>query len=298
MMRKRERENPCEICEHHHNYADGEPCAVCGHRLIEGEEKVQQHSAFSTEILPGFLYLGSYDNASRAEILRAQGINCILNTVPSCQNLYRKSFSYYCVKDDKGGTSIPFDDCEPILGGCNSASPILGLPAMHQRAQLKQQKLALTEQAGHEKQRVLVHCMSGQNRSPAVVISFLMHHKQWRLPESYLWVKERRPSTSITVAKQLQEYETQIFGDSAATLLVENLGGIDFSFRQPAQAVLQPELAALSSHGTIGPSSPSLLTSSNVPHNPFTSSTFNFGSKGDVYRSKEDSIQQDTTMNS
>eukprot|EP00850_Spirogloea_muscicola_P013399 SM000090S24361 [mRNA] locus=s90:464866:466502:- [translate_table: standard] len=270
MMRKRERENPCEICEHHHNYADGEPCAVCGHRLIEGEEKVQQHSAFSTEILPGFLYLGSYDNASRAEILRAQGINCILNTVPSCQNLYRKSFSYFCVKDDKGGTSIPFDDC-----------------------------VAFIEQAGHEKQRVLVHCMSGQNSSPAVVISFLMHHKQWRLPESYLWVKERRPSTSISIsiAKQLQEYETRIFGDSAATLLVDNSGGVDFSFRQPAQAVLQPELAGLPSLGATGPSSPSFLASSDVPQNIFTGSTFNLGSKGDVYRSKEDSVRQDTVMN-
>jgi hypothetical protein len=33
---------------------------------------------FSTKILLQFLYLGSYDNASRLELLKAQGISCIL----------------------------------------------------------------------------------------------------------------------------------------------------------------------------------------------------------------------------
>mgnify|MGYP002389572649 CR=1 FL=1 len=32
-----------------------------------------------TEVLPGFLFLGSYDHASRAELLKALGIAHILN---------------------------------------------------------------------------------------------------------------------------------------------------------------------------------------------------------------------------
>lgn len=78
-MRKRERENPCFVCGHYHKFEDGEVCGICGHRLQEATEKGPLQSAFSTEILPTFLYLGSYDNASRAELLKAQGITRILN---------------------------------------------------------------------------------------------------------------------------------------------------------------------------------------------------------------------------
>ena len=78
-MRKRERENPCFVCGHYHKFEDGEVCAICGHRLQDAAEKVPQQSAFSSEILPQFLFLGSYDNASRAELLKAQNITRILN---------------------------------------------------------------------------------------------------------------------------------------------------------------------------------------------------------------------------
>ena len=110
MVRKRERENPCFICGHYHKYEEGEVCGICGHRLQEAGERnplngsgngsssssislasstspsssTYHHtpSAFSSEILPLFLYLGSYDNASRAELLKAQGISRILNVSP------------------------------------------------------------------------------------------------------------------------------------------------------------------------------------------------------------------------
>ncbi len=36
-------------------------------------------SAFPSEIVPGFLFLGSYDHASRHEILKTLGIGFILN---------------------------------------------------------------------------------------------------------------------------------------------------------------------------------------------------------------------------
>jgi dual specificity MAP kinase phosphatase len=67
------------VCGHYHKFEDGEVCGICGHRLQEPTEKIPATSAFSTEILPQFLYLGSYDNASRAELLKAQGITRILN---------------------------------------------------------------------------------------------------------------------------------------------------------------------------------------------------------------------------
>ena len=81
-MRKRERENPCGICGHYHKYEEGEVCGVCGHRWkpSDGEGAPARHeSAFPTEVLKDFLFLGSYDNASRSEVLRTLSITHILN---------------------------------------------------------------------------------------------------------------------------------------------------------------------------------------------------------------------------
>ena len=79
-MRKRERENPCDICGHYHQFEEGEPCGICGHRLMEPQEvSGPTSSAYPSEIIPGFLYCGSYDNAARSELLKAQGISRILN---------------------------------------------------------------------------------------------------------------------------------------------------------------------------------------------------------------------------
>ncbi|GAB4825219.1 Protein-tyrosine-phosphatase ibr5 [Ancistrocladus abbreviatus] len=186
--RKRERENPCGICGHYHKYEEGEVCGVCGHRIpVTADKGSIQVSAFPSEILPEFLYLGSYDNASRSELLKTQGISRILNTVPSCQNLYKNSFMYHCLQDDK---ILPFDDAIQFL-----------------------------EQCEKDKARVLVHCMSGKNRSPAIVIAYLMKCKGWRLAQSYQWVKERRPSVDLTqaVCQQLQEFEQKLFGSTESS---------------------------------------------------------------------------------
>lgn len=61
-------------------YEEGEVCQICGHcPASSNEQQGQQESAFPSEILPGFLFLGSYDNASRAELLKALGISHIVN---------------------------------------------------------------------------------------------------------------------------------------------------------------------------------------------------------------------------
>jgi dual specificity MAP kinase phosphatase len=154
-----------------------------------GEEKAAVPvSAFPTEILPEFLYLGSYDNASRSELLKTQGISRVLNTVPACQNLYKNSFTYHGLQDDQ---ILQFDDAVQFL-----------------------------EQCEKDRARVLVHCMTGKNRSPAVVIAYLMRSKGWRLGQSYQWVKDRRPSVDINPAihQQLQEYEHKIFGSNEANI--------------------------------------------------------------------------------
>ncbi|DBA92823.1 TPA: protein-tyrosine-phosphatase, variant 2 [Trebouxia sp. C0004] len=183
-MPKRAREEPCAICGHWHDYEAGEPCTVCGHTLARTDDSANRNSAFPTEILPGFLYLGSYDNASRSELLKTVGITHILNTVPTCQNLYKNSFHYHTV------SSKPpeYNECFSYL-----------------------------DSVQQEKGRVLVHCMTGTSMSPSVVIGYLMRLRRWRLNESYKWVHDRRACVSLQEgeATRLQQLEVQVLGESS-----------------------------------------------------------------------------------
>ena len=116
---KREREPACPVCGHYHKWEQGEICHICGHHPAASQEKPAAAPAFPSEILP-FLYLGSYDNASRNELLKAIGIRFILNTVPGCQNLYRNSFTYFNVQEE--GKTVPLDECVRFIDDASKQS--------------------------------------------------------------------------------------------------------------------------------------------------------------------------------
>ena len=117
-----------------------------------------------SEILPGFLFLGSYDDSAKNELLKAMGVGFVLNCVARCQNLYVNTFSYFRV------TTSP-----PTLTEC-----VRHLDAIRER-----------------KGRILVHCMSGQDVAPTVVVAYLMHSLGWGLQASIAWVHERRPTIQL-----------------------------------------------------------------------------------------------------
>ncbi|WIA33045.1 hypothetical protein OEZ86_006202 [Tetradesmus obliquus] len=184
MMKKRDREEACSTCGHYHDYEGGEPCSICGHVMI-AEGGTGHESCMPTTILPGFLYLGSYDTASRQELLKAIGVTHILNTVPTCPALYKNTFTYHTVE-----LAPPeFDECFTFL-----------------------------DDVQREQKRVLVYCMSGMTRSPTVVIAYLMKLRGWRLAESYKWVKDKRPQVKISEGdtKRLQALEMQMHGSCSA----------------------------------------------------------------------------------
>ena len=62
--------------------------------------------------------------------------------------------------------------------------------------------------------KVMVYCMSGQSRSPTIIIAFLMKTRGWRLLESYKWVKEKRSMINLNAEdrRKLLEYEMELFG--------------------------------------------------------------------------------------
>ncbi|GHP10384.1 protein-tyrosine-phosphatase [Pycnococcus provasolii] len=219
--KKRERENPCFICGHYHRYDLGEICKICGHKppgpaapaacsvgggvgtnptfvgnaFVDGAMNASQslgfcptvplssngnssgagggqllaaaHEGLPSEVIPSFLYLGSYDHASRSDLLKAMDVHYVLNCVPGCQNLYRNSFTYHTATTS---SPIPLGECIGFLESVRKA-----------------------------KGRVLVHCMSGMSRSPAVVLAYLLYlyGSRIRLPELHNHLKSCRQVVNL-----------------------------------------------------------------------------------------------------
>ena len=108
MKSKRDREEPCYICSHYHDFDAGEACSTCGH-VMTHQEKQHCETVLPTCILPGFLYLGSYDTASRSEMLKA---------VPQCAELYKNTFHYHTT-----ATKPPdFQECFDFIGGLGTCA--------------------------------------------------------------------------------------------------------------------------------------------------------------------------------
>jgi dual specificity MAP kinase phosphatase len=106
---------------------------------------------------------------------------------------------------------------------------------------------AIAEQCERETSRVLVHCMSGKNRSAAIVIGYLMKSRGWRLSQSYQWVKDRRPQVQLTDASQNQlvEYEQKLFGPNVgapaqSSVPTESFRPLGFGFPKPAGDIQAP----------------------------------------------------------
>jgi hypothetical protein len=59
-------------------FEGGEPCSICGQVIADAALRGHE-SVMPTTVIPGFLYLGSYDTASRQELLKAMNITDILN---------------------------------------------------------------------------------------------------------------------------------------------------------------------------------------------------------------------------
>ncbi|KAG1662084.1 hypothetical protein FOA52_006891 [Chlamydomonas sp. UWO 241] len=161
-------------------YEGGVPCGICGH-VMTVQEKARCDTVLPTGVIPGFLYLGSYDTASRSEILKAMAITHILNTVPTCEALYKNTFQYHTV------SSAPphFQECIDFIDS------VKDIPDS----------------------KVLVYCMSGCSRSPTIIIAYLMKTRRWRLLESYKWVKEKRPMVRINEqdSKRLMDLELSMY---------------------------------------------------------------------------------------
>jgi len=142
-----------------------------------------------TEVIPGKLYLGCEWNASNEAELLELGISHILsvsNRIHRIQGMEHEHF----VMSDIGRTEL-----ETVL------SEVYPFIKSSQQAEKK----------------LFVHCTLGQNRSPTLVISFLIKNRGLTLYEAYKMLKEQRPLIQIhrNYAKMLLCLEKNILGKTS-----------------------------------------------------------------------------------
>ncbi|KAL3137104.1 protein-tyrosine-phosphatase, variant 2 [Trebouxia sp. C0010 RCD-2024] len=193
-----------------------------------------------------------------------------LQTVPTCQNLYKNSFHYHTVSSKPPD----YSECFTYLGtneqseGCTGKQELL--------TYLHKPCLVCADSVQQEKGRVLVHCMTGASTSPSVVIGYLMRLRRWRLNESYKWVHDRRAVVSLHEgeAARLQQLEVQLLGESSTgfnTQAAQQSPGGPFAWSawrdapQPSPPALIPS-QPFSSFGQANHPSPNNFVFGNASH--------------------------------
>lgn len=138
-----------------------------------------------THIIDG-LYIGSESNAKSLEELSSEQIRNIVN-VTSHVPLYHTDQLQYC--------HLPADDTQKQ-----------NLLEYFDRA------YSFIHNAIDNNEKVLVHCVAGISRSPAIVIGFLMRYAKMTMTDAYEFVKRKRAivSPNLNFMGQLLEYERKL----------------------------------------------------------------------------------------
>jgi dual specificity MAP kinase phosphatase len=138
-----------------------------------------------THIIDG-LYIGSESNARNFDELSSEQIRYIVN-VTSHVPLYHSEQFHYC--------HLPADDTQKQ-----------NLLEYFDRA------YSFIHNAIDNNEKVLVHCVAGISRSPAIVIGFLMRYAKMNMNDAYNFVKRKRSivSPNLNFMGQLLEYEKKL----------------------------------------------------------------------------------------
>mmetsp|Transcript_603 Transcript_603/g.1569 ORF Transcript_603/g.1569 Transcript_603/m.1569 type:complete len:504 (+) Transcript_603:2-1513(+) len=137
------------------------------------------------------LFIGTYETAKQRELLRENGIDCILNVAAECENFFETEFNY---------TRMPFEDRENeyIRRGFDDASEII----------FKYSVLGFT---------IMIHCTANRSRSSTVCIAYLMKKKGYSLRRAWETLKnlDINLSWNRNFFLQLVQYELEIYGSNS-----------------------------------------------------------------------------------
>jgi len=131
---------------------------------------------YASEVLKGFMFLGSFENASNATQLQDLGITRIVNMASELENCFEGK--------TLGSSETPFEVKYLKLGIDDSVAD-----SVAQTFELAYEFLVKCKE---EKQRVLVHCNMGISRSTSVVVMYLMKQHKMTYAQAYEYVKKCR----------------------------------------------------------------------------------------------------------
>ena len=134
------------------------------------------------------LYVGDAETSRNIGLMKDLGINCVVNVALECDNFFSADFTY---------SNFPFEDHpSALLHNCFDEACEIIARNMH---------LGLTS---------IVHCSTGNNRSAALCVAYLMRKKRATLKQAWNLVKNVRPTINIFHAffQQLLEYERHVHG--------------------------------------------------------------------------------------
>jgi len=162
---------------------------LCVSSKTSQEDFLKTHDRYPHEIVPQFLYLSSYIEASNFQALSSLNITHILNVTIECENKFEGKFEYLKLEIDDSAKEDLFQILKDALAFIAKA-----------RA---------TSNA-----RILVHCMGGKSRSAAVVIAHLMKTQKMDLRQAINHVREIRSviNPNKGFLNQLAIYEKKLDG--------------------------------------------------------------------------------------
>jgi hypothetical protein len=134
------------------------------------------------------LYVGDSEISSNMGLMKDLGVSCIVNVALECNNLFEADFTY---------SNFPFED---------HPSAVLSV-AFDQACEFiaRNMNLGLT---------CIVHCTTGNNRSAAFCVAYLMRKKRATLKQAWNLVMNVRPAVKLyqNYFQQLLSYERQVHG--------------------------------------------------------------------------------------
>jgi protein-tyrosine phosphatase len=165
---------------------------------------------YASEILPNFLYLGDYRNATDEEQLKALQITHIIDV------------TYERLSEDKamklGLKYLPIDIWDSEEVDIKMFFPTTNEFIAQVMAENESQTTAAVSDC--TKNRVLVHCRAGWSRSPSIVLAFLMNHWKINLTATTRRVVRERPMVcpNRSFRIQLIQYEKELYDLTLASV--------------------------------------------------------------------------------
>jgi predicted protein tyrosine phosphatase len=142
-----------------------------------------------SEIVDGFLFLGSYDNAKARDTLKSLGITHILCMAAELENPHPDGeFEYLKLGIDDKRTEDVAQHFETALQFIRDA-----------------------REANEGSARILVHCALGISRSSAICMAYLMKTESWEFARAHAFVKSRRSCVKPNegFVEQLKRYDDE-----------------------------------------------------------------------------------------